>query len=396
MKVGFIITPYKNEELIKEELIPINDQRPWLQHVNSKFIIDYKKKEWVSDDISIYYYLKDTYKQYIFEYILGNDRHIYEKVKRCDIVFLLIFDMLEAFHILSNSQFNEMKRTFMLPNVYPPYIFQNFINNKNQYYDYLRQKNINVLPMVYISSEEFKKHPKVSVKKVMEMQRGDDDSFIGKPIFGQEKIDFEKFDKHTQKYKVVKYLERISALYDGCIFQPFVKDLAQNYEFRNFFIGDKYQYTIRTKFIVVDDVEDQESIFVNMNDHPDNIEIVKFAKKVFSELPQLKMGNKNVDKLVTRIDIGCCFGIPKYFVSEVEFVPSLFSNEQQVVDSMIDKTIGDQIIKIIQQINVSSLTTPKSKKYRIVISICVIFVLLIFFYSLYVFYKNFLFKKKNK
>ena len=45
MKIGFIITPYKNEELIKEELIPINDQRPWLQNVNSKFIIDFKNRQ---------------------------------------------------------------------------------------------------------------------------------------------------------------------------------------------------------------------------------------------------------------------------------------------------------------------------------------------------------------
>lgn len=394
MKIGFIITPYKNEELIKDELIAINHQRPWLKLVNSKFIIDHKNKKWVSDDISIYYYLKETYKQYIFEYILGNDRHIYEKVKRCDIVFLLIFDMLEAFHILSNSQFNEMKRTFMLPNVYPPYLFQNFINNKNKYYDYLKQKNINVLPMVYISSDEFKKDPKLSVKKVMEMQRGDENSFIGKPIFGQEKIDFERFDQHTQKYKVVKYLERISALYDGCIFQPFVKDLAKNYEFRNFFIGDQYEYTIRTKFIVVDNDEDQESIHVNMNDHPDNIEIVNFAKKVFLELPQLKMGNKNVDKLVTRIDIGCCFGTTKYFVSEVEFVPSLYSNEPQIVNSMIDKKIGDQIIKIIQQINVSTLTLPSNRKQTIFISSLVIFLLLFLMFFIHVLYQNF--QKKNK
>jgi hypothetical protein len=382
MKIGFIITPYKNEELIKEELIPINDQRPWLQNVNSKFIIDFKNKEWVSDDISIYYYLKETYKQYIFEYILGNDRHIYEKVKRCDIVFLLIFDMLEAFHILSNSQFNEMKRTFMLPNVYPPYIFQNFINNKNKYYDYLREKNINVLPMVYISSEEFKKNPKESVKKVLDMKRGDENSFIGKPIFGQEKIDFEIFDKHTQKYKVVKYLERISALYDGCIFQPYIKYLAENYEFRNYFVGDKYEYTIRTQYIP--SKESFESIFVKMDDHPDNIEILNFAKKVFSELPQLKMGNNNVDKLVTRIDISCCFDIAKYFVSEVEFVPSLFSSEPQVVNIMIDKTIGDQIIKIIEQINVSSLSTKDNKNYIIIICACLVFILLVFIYALYV------------
>ena len=163
MKIGLIITPYKYEELEKEEMIPINYERSWLQTVNPKFIIEEDDTEWITDDIAIYYYLKETFKnKYIIEYIMGNDPLIYEKVKRCDVVFLLIFDMVEAFHTLSQSEFKEMKRTFMLPNVYPPYLFQNFINNKNKYYDYLKEKGINVLPMVYISSDEFKKNPKAS------------------------------------------------------------------------------------------------------------------------------------------------------------------------------------------------------------------------------------------
>jgi hypothetical protein len=96
------------------------------------------------------------------------------------------------------------------------------------------------------------------------------------------------------------------------------------------------------------------------------------------------MGNQYVEKLVTRIDIGCCFGIPKYFVSEVEFVPSLYTNIQEVVKIMIDKTMGDQIIKIIEQINFSSLTTRYNKNYIIIICSCVVFILLVFIYALYI------------
>jgi hypothetical protein len=388
MKIGLIITPYKYEELEKNEMIPINYERSWLQTVNPKFIIEEDDKEWVTDDIAIYYYLKETFKnKYIIEYIMGNDPLIYEKVKRCDVVFLLIFDMVEAFHTLSQSEFKEMKRTFMLPNVYPPYLFQNFINNKNKYYDYLKEKGINVLPMVYISSEEFKKNPKACVDKVLTIKRGDDQAFIGKPIFGQEMIDFEVFDKNTKDYKVIKYLERITALYDGCIFQPYIKYLAKNYEFRVYFIGDKYYYTIRTKYLKENNTF--EAKFMNMDEHTDNIQILQFAKKVFSQLPKLKMGSKYVDKLVTRIDISCCFENQRFFVSEIEFVPSLFSNQKQVADLMIDKIIGDQLIKIVLQMDIKSIQPLQKKYIPLIIGSCILFfIILVIILILVIFYRK--------
>jgi len=388
MKIGLIITPYKLEELDKEEIIPIDEEREWLNEVNQKFIIEDKNKDYVPDDISIYYYLKNTYKKkHIIEYIFGNDPLIYEKVKRCDVVFLLIFDMLEAFHTLSQKEFNEMKRTFELPNVYPPYIFQNFINNKNKYYDYLKKHQINVLPMVYVSSNEFKKNPKATVNKILKIQRGDDDAFIGKPIFGQEKIDFQKFVKNTEAYKVVKYLERISSIYDGCIFQPYIKYLAEKYEYRSFFIGDKYYYTIQTHSPHGTNVYSDK--FINMDDTEEGRDILLFTKKVFSVLPQLKMGTSNVEKLVTRIDVSCCFETQRYFVSEIEFVPSLFTDLKEVVDLKIDQLIAEQIIVIAEQINLNSIQPKENsrvvfnKKWVILlfVGIFILFLIIVFILS---------------
>ena len=380
MKIGLLITPYKNEEMLKAEMIPITDQRPWLHSVHQKFIIEDKDEDtdWVPDDISIYYYLKETYKnKHQIEYIMGNDPFVYDKVKQCDIVFLLIFDMLEAFHILSHSEFKEMKRTFMLPNVYPPFSFQNFINNKNKYYQYLMEKGVPVLPMVHVSSDEFKRNPQECVQRVLQITRGDEGAFIGKPIFGQEKKDFEIFEKNVESYKLVKYLERVTNLYDGCIFQPFVKYLAEKYEFRVYFVGDRYIYTIRTQFIPFQGIFDLQ--FMTMEDDPELLKIVQFAKKVFSLLPELNMGSKKVDKLVTRIDISCCFQTSQYFVSEVEFVPSLFSSEQKVVDLMIDQLIGEQIIKISEQLDLPSIHSVQRKEtmYRW-IGILVLIIVIVF------------------
>ena len=393
MKIGLLITPYKNEEMLKDEMIPITDQRPWLQNVHQKFIIEDNNSEWVPDDISIYYYLKETYKnKHRIEYIMGNDPFVYDKVKQCDVVFLLIFDMLEAFHILSQSEFKEMKRTFMLPNVYPPFSFQNFINNKNKYYQYLMDNGIHVLPMVHVSSDEFKRNPQDCVQRVLQITRGDEGAFIGKPIFGQEKIDFEIFEKDVQSYKLVKYLERVTNLYDGCIFQPFVKYLAEKYEFRVYFVGDRYIYTIRTQFIPSEGIFELQ--FMTMEDDPEHLKIVQFAKKVFSLLPELKMGSKKVDKLVTRIDISCCFQTSQYFVSEVEFVPSLFSSQQKVVDLMIDQLIGEQIIKISEQLDLQSKQSIQSiqqnkKKMVFVMTFCFVLIfILCFMYLMYRFLKR--------
>ena len=77
----------------------------------------------------------------------------------------------------------------------------------------------------FISSHEFLRDPHSCVEKVMTMSRGDRNSFIGKPIYGQESIDFYLFDEYTRPNHVHKYLERISALYKGCVFQPFIKSL---------------------------------------------------------------------------------------------------------------------------------------------------------------------------
>ena len=58
MKIGLIITPYKEDEKEKDEYVPIDSSRPWLKNVDEEFIIHHKNKQYVADDIAIYYYLK--------------------------------------------------------------------------------------------------------------------------------------------------------------------------------------------------------------------------------------------------------------------------------------------------------------------------------------------------
>ncbi len=387
MKIGLIITPFKEEELKKKEYIEISTKRVWLNNVDEKFIINNNNKKYVSDDIAVYYYLNYKYnKIHSFTYIYGNDLNIYNKVKDCDLVFLLIFDMVEAFHVLSKSEFEEMKRVFTLPHVYPPYFFQKFINHKNTYYDYLIQKNINVLPFIHISAEEFKYNPEKCVKKVMNIQRGDENKFIGKPIYGQERIDFVLFDKNVLPHRIYKYLERICTIYQGCIFQPYIKSLHKSYEYRIYYIGNKQLYTIRTRFLSDTDSDKFEQKLITLKDDKNLKDILIFSKNVFNNLPKSVMNGKVVDKLITRIDISCCYGKDKYFVSEVEFVPSLFTEVKEVDDLYIDKIIGDQIINISSQININTLKVSKNKNNYINLFYFIILIILLFF--IYYLYKN--------
>ena len=106
-----------------------------------------------------------------------------------------------------------MKTIFKSPNVFPPYDYQDLINHKNKYYDYLEKNDINVLPFVYISSREIKNNLKGCLKKIGKLKPGNDGKFIGKPIYGQESIDYKEFDENTKPYIIIKYLEKFDFIY---------------------------------------------------------------------------------------------------------------------------------------------------------------------------------------
>lgn len=388
MKIGLIRTPFKEDEMNKFEYIAIHKKRKWLKNVDCDYIIhlnedyadndlqarNYLRKngsKYVTDDISIYYYLQYKYgKRHSFILIRGDDENIETIAKSCDVVFLLIFDILEAFHTLPREKFERIQKVFSLPNVFPPYTYQKLVNHKNLYYDYLSEQGIRVVPTLYISSNEFLRDPHSCVEKVMTMSRGDRNSFIGKPIYGQESIDFYLFDEYTRPNHVHKYLERISALYKGCVFQPFIKSLSDDGEYRVFYIGDQYVYTIKTKFNSARLYVEEKHVTLKTDKKLKDV--LKFTNKVFQSLPDLKVGGKTVEKLMTRIDVNCCYD-GNYFVSEIEFVPSLFMN---TVDNLfIDKQLGDQIMKISHQIYNTPVKNENKKQWLVLCLLLLFFIL---------------------
>ena len=342
MRIGILLTPYKEQQIEKEQYVKIS-KRSWLSTLEDKNTITVKNKKFATDDLSIFMYLKKNFgEKHTFLPIYGDDNNIKSKIEKCDIVFLLIFDILEAYHTHTKKDFYKMKTIFKSPNVFPPYDYQDLINHKNKYYDYLEKNDINVLPFVYISSREIKNNLKGCLKKIGKLKPGNDGKFIGKPIYGQESIDYKEFDENTKPYIIIKYLEKIATLYTGCIFQPFRHGYNKIGEYRVFFIGDKIIYCIRTITI------GQKFTYTRVTEKNDGRvgEIFEFCKEIFQHLPSFSLRGKTIPKLLTRMDITCCNN-RDYFVSELEFVPSLYCD--RVDHLFIDRKLGDQIIEIINQ-----------------------------------------------
>ena len=150
--------------------------------------------------------------------------------------------------------------------------------------------------------------------------------------------------------------------YDGCIFQPYIHNLNVNAEYRNFFIGNKYVYTVQTL-----QVNGKNKYLLVPSTHSSLPKIIAFAKKVMHALPQIQYQNIHTPFLLTRIDISCCFSSDKYFVNEIEFVPSIYSDLNHVQDIFMDKLIGDQIILISKNIHSQQISKAYPTTSQIVI-----------------------------
>jgi len=78
---------------------------------------------------------------------------------------------------------------------------------------------------------------------------------------------------------------------------------------------------------------------------------VHFARHIFSLLPKHEFNGKDIPRVITRIDIGCCLN-GGMFLSEVEFVPSLYIADLQKKFNYFqpDVLVGNQMKQVIEVI----------------------------------------------
>jgi hypothetical protein len=234
------------------------------------------------------------------------------------------------------SKFEKFKTTLQnSDNIYPPYEYQKFINNKCSYYKYLADKKIPVAPTYCITRKKwFKRDADRYVRKVLnKIKYNKWKSFITKPVYGQESKDFAKFVTEesidTQFVKLKRYLSKNIPKYKSIVIQEYIPGFDKsNPEYRTYFIDGVYAYTvITTDKRVGTPVQEGGKFKVPGSKWK---YIMRFSKKVMDSLPKFNLPGNLKSPILTRIDIGSGLeGVPhSLFVNEVEFVPSLYIEDQ--------------------------------------------------------------------
>jgi hypothetical protein len=340
LKIGIVLN-YKSAEKKKDELYCVRSkERPWLAIAEYKeytpYTIQSKGRRCIPADVAIGVFLESLSSHrgettITVDYIRPDEISI-ERFKQNDVVYIIIYDLLEAFHLSDRSKFENFKNVLKhSPNVYPPYEYQKFINNKCAYYKYLANKNIPVAPTYCITKKKWlKRDSDQYVSKVLDkVQYNNWKSIITKPVYGQESKDFSKFvtdqNIHTQHAKLKKYLSKNIPKYKSIVIQEYIPGFDKsNPEYRTYFIDGVYAYTVVTTDKIVESPYQEGGKYKVPQAHWNYI--LKFSQKVMDSLPKFDLPTHLKSPILTRIDIGTGLKGAKYsfFVNEVEFVPSLY------------------------------------------------------------------------
>ena len=364
LKIGIVIN-YKEAERKKDELLNVNARKmPWLSLAKGdkykKHIIksrdDGVTRLYVAADVAIGIYLEHEFPYIEVDYITPPEIST-RRFNKNDIVFIIIYDLLESFHLSDQTVYYSFKNALKhSSNVYPPYVYQKFVNNKCDYYAYLAEKGIPIAPTHCITPEKwYSKSPKKFVTNLLEkIRRKKWESIIAKPVYGQEAIGFEIFkDCQAHREKLEKYLAKNVKKYKSIVLQQYIPGFGVNKpEIRTFFINGKYVYSIITSDIDLSQPKQEGGTYKKFTDKQWKY-ILSLAQKTMMSLPKLDLKGCHKYPILTRIDIGSGLDDTKetpfgFFVNEVEFVPSLY--------------IEDQDYPVVQEIAKSLLSVAKEYK----------------------------------
>jgi len=376
-RIGILLTSGEAEAK-KEDLIDITRRvpaRPWLKKAPEHFMVHRKKimgelsHRWrppmdgFPGDVSIAEYIKFNYgSDFDIDYIHPKD--ITEaRLKSNDINFLLIYDLLEAFHIEKTMNTFQRFRDALqrAGNVFPNVEYQQLINSKITYYNYLHEKGIPIVPTITITSHQWKDRVKqlagkggalaATVEIINEIQRRGLENYICKPEYGQEAHAVQFFDVTNTKAETVKdHFEWNFSKYPGIIIQENIDDFGENEnspELRMYFVGHRYQYTTvlfdtGCKTLVDEGGTLKLPACINF------LACKALAMRTVKCMPDVTLmrNGRNIlmPKLLTRVDIGCIRnGIFNPWVNEVEFVPSLFIEHHK---HPMDSRLAEQMVRI--------------------------------------------------
>jgi len=352
-----IVLNYKRAERKKDELFCIS-QKEFLKIGKDpkykKYTLVRKGKRCVPADVAIGMYLesiRDPNFNIYIDYITPDEISV-KRFHQNDIVFVIIYDLLESFHLSDRSKFENYKSVLKSSkNVYPPYNYQKFINNKCEYYSYLHKKGIPVAPTHCIKRNKWlNRNSEEYVNRILsKVKKNNWKSIITKPVYGQESKDFQKYTTcsngslECQKGKLNKYLSKNIPKYKSIIIQEYIPNFDKNApEIRMFFISGVYRYSVVT-YLDIAQIPIEEGGKYELPEG-DYSFLMEFGQRVMDSLPKLDLPDEFRSPILTRIDIGSGLeDVPRgYFVNEVEFVPSLYIEEQSfpVVEEIANNLLG--------------------------------------------------------
>lgn len=371
LKIGIVLN-YKNAEKKKDELLNIKSRKmPWLSLANDKryssFIVKRDIQNCVPADVAIGLYIEYKYPGTIVDYIKPNEIST-KRFKSNDIVFIIIYDLLESFHLADKTNFHAFKKTLKSANnVYPPYQYQKFINNKCTYYKYLADKKIPVAPTYCLTKEKwFIRNPETYISNLISKVKNNKwESIIAKPVYGQESLDFAKFMGpclSCNKDAMLKYFSKNIPKYKSIVIQEYIKGFDKsNPEIRTYFINGEYKYSIITTDTRVGIPVQEGGTFKLPNENWNYL--MRFCRKVMDSLPKFDLPGNLKNPILTRIDIGSGLeGVPyTYFINEVEFVPSLYIEDHK---NPVIEWIGDSLINVGKEYQYNKKQLPFHVKFN--------------------------------
>jgi len=350
VRIGILLTNPRTE-LKKGELVDTSHLE-WAQSVSKKFVTKRSKecpqkfgRYGIPADVAIGAYIQNalTGKDVEVDYIMPTEISK-ARLKSNDLNFLLIYDILEAFHTDKTPEkrvYNNLKKCLLeAKNVYPPREYQEFIYSKINYYNYLLEKKVDVLPTFTMTGAEYRKMGhEVALDRVFEFQaRECPGPIIGKPVYGQEGKDIEWFTDKKDRVLLSMFLKKCMNKYPGLVFQQMVKgfgDKTSCPELRMFFLGNEYKYSVCA-------IESNGKCFFHPEAEGGTLKaplskLKGVTQKILKKLPAIVMPNGvRLPRLITRLDMGYLVdGKYRPFVNEVEFVPSLYTEYKPLRKELI-------------------------------------------------------------
>jgi hypothetical protein len=381
VRVGVLLTVGEQEgnkfELVDEKRrVPA---RPWVKETPEDFFIERPSTQrkagavvpptvGIPGDVSIAEYIKFNHgNDFEIDYIHPKDITT-ERLKSNDINFLVIYDLLEAFHLDKKGEVFKRFREALhqAGNVFPSLEYQEFVNSKLIYYNHFKQNNIPIAPTITVSTDEWQARvtqlakqggpSAVAMEILEEVQRRGFQKFIAKPVYGQEAIGCKIFTTADVKAgEFTRFLRKNFEKFPGLIIQDFIKDFGdtkQSPELRMYFVGREYQFTaVATNTKTYTLKEDGVGGTLNLPEHIDLQALKALAYRAMDNMPAIKLrrGQQQVPlpKLLTRVDMGCIRdGVFNPWVNEVEFVPSMYIEDHRCP---LDGLLGEQMVKITRQ-----------------------------------------------